>query len=360
MLFFRPWNTCDQSATISHTVTNQVTTPLASPSSNSSTSPSLTSPNDGWFDFSQFTNVEVTLKPNFHDMHLHGKKAVVRSVADHVACVRICGSRQDIRIPCNFLQPTTPRQNDPIKVIAGPTGGRIGTLVDIMGTTGIVQLQPSNGHIVNSFRVPLRHLGRFVPQIPSTRPAHLYINTFPSQSQMVHRQIPSYSPPVYSPTSPRHPYPFHSQSYPHSRSQTLPPPPPYPQVLSPPSNSSTSPLFHLGSPRTPHCHIMSPTTPSCVQRFKQLQPFLKTKGHTSGTMKANYPISSTSRVVGGFFPPYQSSPVEKSAWQILEDLLKKPPQQYNNSNSGEFLTCSGMLQAFCCVIQTLAVIVVCD
>lgn len=284
-----------------------------------------------------------------------GKRGVVRSISNFVASVRLYNSGQDIRILCNFLQPTTPQRFDLIKVIAGPSLGRVGTLVDIVDNGAIVQLQPSNGHIVNNVQIPLGHLGKLVPQTPTSRPAHLFLNTqHVTQPQVLRKPCSPYTPSFYSPTSPRYPpsYPFPSRS--HQQ------PPPYPQVLSPHSTTST-PLYHLSSPmhtQTPSTVVNLATSPCaqspcaqspCVQSpcaqsptshmrtfFSKpmMQPMLQQLFKPNGRMKTDVLVSNTSHGTGEVCQPSKLSPVDKATWMMMEEVLKRPPRQYNFSSVG--------------------------
>ena len=329
--YYRPWCSPTQAATTSHITCTQATPSLAD-----STTSSLAT--DSWYDYNQFTNIEVTLRA----VTVPGKRGVVRNISNYVACVRLYNSGQDIRILCSYIQPTTPQRFDLVKVLCGPTRGRIGTLVDIVDNGALVQLQPSNGHIVNNVQIPLSYLGKLVPQTPSPRPAHLFLDTqHVTQPQVVRKPCSSFTPSFYSPTSPQYSssFPFHTRSYQQ--------PPPYPQVLSPHSTAST-PLYHLSSPMHSHTPstIRNMATSPCVQSpceqsptsnmrtffSKQMkQPMVQQIFKPNRHMKTDCLVSSTPH---GPKEPGKLSPVDKATWMMMEEVLKRPPRQYNFSSVG--------------------------
>ena len=361
----RPWCSSTQAAPTSHVTSTQLTPSLAD-----STSSSLAT--DSWYDYNQFTNIEVILNA----VNMPGKRGVVRSISNFVASVRLYNSGQDIRILCNFLQPTTPQRFDLIKVIAGPSRGRVGTLVDIVDNGAIVQLQPSNGHIVNNVQIPIGHLGKLVPQTPTSRPAHLFLNAqHVSQPPVVRKPCSPYTPSFYSPTSPRYPpsYPFPSRS--HQQ------PPPYPRILSPHSTTST-PLYHLSSPmhtQTPSTVVnlatspcaqspcaQSPCTQSPTSHMRtffskpMMQPMLQQLFKPNGRVKTDVLVSSTSHASGEVCQPSKLSPVDKATLIMMEEVLKRPPRQYNFSSVGGCDVFwggrNGVAGMQCCVLHTLSTV----
>lgn len=116
-------------------------------------------------DYNYLTDVEVSLRTNLNDFW-YGKRGAVRSIsANYTATVYVYDSFREIQIPCNYLKLVTPSSFDHVKVLAGRLKGTVGVLISSTGENGILQCQDSARQLC---QVSIQHVGRYVPPNPRT------------------------------------------------------------------------------------------------------------------------------------------------------------------------------------------------
>ena len=65
-----------------------------------------------------------------------------------------------------------------------------------------------------------------------------------------------------------------------------------------------------------------------------MQPMLQQLFKPNGRMKTDVLVSNISHGTGEVCKPSKLSPVDKATWMMMEEVLKRPPRQYNFSSVG--------------------------
>lgn len=267
-------------------------------------------------DYTQLVDIEVILKANAQDIQLYGKHGVVRRVssgANRVATayVIVYNTRQEIGIPCVYLQVVCPRQFDAVKVLSGLNKGSVGQLRTVTNSTGIVQLLSSCGQAVpNLIQFPLNQLGKYVPQTPSQilsrggMTGNGFVQNSMSSSPFLltnglyqcRNGFPAYQPQTLGHTQGGNGYWTGSNNHLYSR-----PPPPYGKTPNPAMKAD------------------------CILKPQKLQ----------------LQRMSVDKTVA-----------DKSVEQLLEALLKKPSPTFNFSRAGEWT--SDLVPSLCAGTQMFA------